>query len=62
MNGVAVDDTVLLQNRKIHQICSMLVSKRSARSNYEDVTRDANGKAQWSTRRDTVRKIQLLLE
>ena len=27
---VAVDDAVLLQNRKFHQICSTLVSKCSA--------------------------------
>ena len=33
MNGVAVDDAVLLQNRKFHQICSNLVSKCFACSN-----------------------------
>ena len=33
LHGVAVDDVVLLQNRKFHQICSILVSKCSVRSN-----------------------------
>ena len=33
LNGVAVDDAVLLQNRKFYQICSILVSKCSACSN-----------------------------
>ena len=33
LNGVAVDDAVLLQNGKFHQICSILVSECSARSN-----------------------------
>ena len=32
LNGVAIDDAVLLQNRKFHQICSILVSKCSALS------------------------------
>ena len=34
--GVAVDDAVLLQNEKFHQICPILVSKCSARSNQEN--------------------------
>ena len=33
LNGVAVDDAVLLQNRKFRLICSILVLKCSARSN-----------------------------
>ena len=32
LNGVAVDDGVLLQNRKFHLIFSILISKCSARS------------------------------
>ena len=33
LNGVAVDGAVLLQNREVRLICSILVSKCSARSN-----------------------------
>ena len=33
---VAVDDAVLLQNRKFHQICSFWVTKCSACSNKEN--------------------------
>ena len=33
VNLVAVDDAVLLQNRKFRLTCSILVSKCSARSN-----------------------------
>ena len=36
LNGVAVDDAVLLQNRIFHLICSILVSKCSTRSNSEN--------------------------
>ena len=35
-HGIALDDAVLLQNRKIHKICSILVSKCSTRSNKEN--------------------------
>ena len=33
LNGVAVDDAVLLLNSKFHLICSILVSQYSACSN-----------------------------
>ena len=33
LNGVALKDAVLLRNRKLHEICSILVSKCSALSN-----------------------------
>ena len=36
LNRVAVDDADLLQNRKCHQICSILLSQCSARSYYEN--------------------------
>ena len=36
LHGDAIDDAVLLQNKKIHQICSILFSKCFARSNSEN--------------------------